>query len=138
MSKVLDVSKMLMVKTLGSVTHWHYVDHSQRLMTTGFGTREALEENRLGFLDTPGSRQLMQERYMRLYGPVAPLTGLPLPEQLAVIQRQLVESLRPLVGPTVDEDGVSSDQHAAIRVVVRSALKELSVYDAGGCPLCLS
>lgn len=54
---------------------------------------------------------------------------------------QVVAILRTLQhAPTTHDDGYI-DRWAAdteVREVVRMALREIGVYDAGGCPLCLS
>lgn len=55
------------------------------------------------------------------------------------MKRKLVELLRPLQLPLEgDCDAAYGDRDAQIRSVIRAALRELGVYDAGGCPLCLS
>lgn len=54
--------------------------------------------------------------------------------------KAIVEILRPFRGEPVlyDDYAAVGDSDEAIRQVVRAALKELGVYDAYGCPLCLS
>ncbi len=60
MTDLLDTSKMEPVKVDG---YWRFIDHSRRLLTTGFRERPALDRNADGFLATDGALSLMRERY---------------------------------------------------------------------------
>jgi hypothetical protein len=51
-------------------------------------------------------------------------------------QRKIVEILRRFQLPDDEDASSMRDQH--VRSIVKGALRELGVYDAGGCPLCLS
>lgn len=50
----------------------------------------------------------------------------------------LVAILEPFQQAQPAEDEPASDRDAVVRAIVRDALRELGVYDAHGCPLCLS
>ncbi len=62
MTDTLDTSKMEPVNVDG---RWRLVDHSRKLLTTGFIWRQALDETVRtdGFLGTDGALSLMRERY---------------------------------------------------------------------------
>lgn len=51
----------------------------------------------------------------------------------------LVAILKPfqILAPTEDEPS-EYDKDAKVREIVRTAMRKLDVYDAYGCPLCLS
>lgn len=64
------------------------------------------------------------------------------PEQLAAVEKIaaiLREFQRPAsaVNPW-DPADISSDRDESVRQIVRRSLERLGVYDAHGCPLCLS
>jgi hypothetical protein len=61
----LDTSNMKIVMTNDGM--FRYVCHTQRILTTGFTKRVALQRNSEGFLDTPIAMQIMQGRYAKEY-----------------------------------------------------------------------
>lgn len=62
--KVLDVTGWAMVQAGG---YFRFSSDSERLMTSGFVTPEALQRNRRGFRDDEGTRTLMRNRYNRFH-----------------------------------------------------------------------
>ena len=64
-AKVFDVTGWNLVNIEG---YWRFVCHSERLVTSGFMSKEACLRNVNGFRDDEGTRALMSKRYADFYG----------------------------------------------------------------------
>ncbi len=56
---------------------FRYVNHKEKLLTTGFGKEEGLKRNTDIISTRPSALTLMRERYQRVYEPYQPKTGQP-------------------------------------------------------------
>lgn len=62
MNHILDTTTFSLVQTPDG--YWRHCDPDQRLLTTGWATREAAEWNARFYLDTAQSRLTMRDRFV--------------------------------------------------------------------------